>query len=43
MHGSKYANFAVTNADLLVAVGARFSDRVTGKLADCSRGKSYSC
>lgn len=34
MHGSKYANFAVTNADLLVAVGARFSDRVTGKLAD---------
>ena len=32
--GSKYANFAVTNADLLVAVGARFSDRVTGKLAD---------
>ncbi len=34
MHGSKYANFAVTNADLLVAVGARFSDRVTGRLSD---------
>lgn len=34
MHGSKYANFAVTHCDLLVAVGARFSDRVTGKLAD---------
>lgn len=34
MHGSKYANYAVTNADLLVAVGARFSDRVTGKLVD---------
>lgn len=34
MHGSKFANYAVTNADLLVAVGARFSDRVTGKLAD---------
>ena len=34
MHGSKYANYAVTNADLLVAVGARFSDRVTGKLTE---------
>ena len=34
MHGSKYANYAITNADLLIAVGARFSDRVTGKLAD---------
>ncbi len=34
MHGSMYANYAVTNADLLIAVGARFSDRVTGKLAD---------
>lgn len=34
MHGSKYANYAITNADLLIAVGARFSDRVTGRLAD---------
>ncbi len=34
MHGSLYANYAVTNSDLLIAVGARFSDRVTGKLAD---------
>lgn len=32
MHGSKYANMAVTECDLLIAVGARFSDRVTGKL-----------
>ena len=32
MHGSYYANHAVTNADLLIAIGARFSDRVTGKL-----------
>ncbi|WP_455137805.1 biosynthetic-type acetolactate synthase large subunit [Thermophilibacter sp.] len=32
MHGSKYANMAVTECDLLVAVGARFSDRVTGKV-----------
>ena len=34
MHGSKYANMAVTEADLIIAVGARFSDRVTGKLSE---------
>ena len=33
MHGSYYANMAVSHADLLVAVGARFDDRVTGKIA----------
>jgi acetolactate synthase-1/2/3 large subunit len=33
MHGTFYANMAVTSADLLVAVGARFDDRVTGKIA----------
>ncbi len=33
MHGSKFANYAVQNADLLVALGARFDDRVTGKLS----------
>ena len=32
MHGSAYANFAVSECDLLIAVGARFDDRVTGKL-----------
>jgi acetolactate synthase-1/2/3 large subunit len=32
MHGTAYANFAVSNCDLLIAVGARFDDRVTGKL-----------
>ncbi|MBD2101226.1 biosynthetic-type acetolactate synthase large subunit [Leptolyngbya sp. FACHB-261] len=32
MHGTAYANFAVQECDLLVAVGARFDDRVTGKL-----------
>jgi acetolactate synthase-1/2/3 large subunit len=32
MHGTAYANFAVQNCDLLIAVGARFDDRVTGKL-----------
>ncbi|MDD7996794.1 acetolactate synthase 2 catalytic subunit [Kosakonia radicincitans] len=32
MHGTKAANFVVQECDLLVAVGARFDDRVTGKL-----------
>jgi acetolactate synthase-1/2/3 large subunit len=32
MHGTAYANYAVAHADLLIAVGARFDDRVTGKL-----------
>ena len=32
MHGTWYANQAVQNCDLLIAVGARFDDRVTGKL-----------
>ncbi len=34
MHGTAYANFAVTECDLLIAVGARFDDRVTGKLSE---------
>lgn len=33
MHGAKYTNFAITETDLLIAVGVRFDDRVTGKLA----------
>ncbi|WP_338803997.1 acetolactate synthase 2 catalytic subunit [Xenorhabdus griffiniae] len=32
MHGTKAANLAVQSCDLLIAVGARFDDRVTGKL-----------
>jgi len=32
MHGSAYANFAVSECDLLIALGSRFDDRVTGKL-----------
>lgn len=32
MHGTAYANFAVTDCDLLIAAGARFDDRVTGRL-----------
>jgi acetolactate synthase-1/2/3 large subunit len=31
MHGFREANFAVTNSDLIIAIGARFSDRVIGK------------
>jgi acetolactate synthase-1/2/3 large subunit len=34
MHGSKAANFAIQECDLLIAVGARFDDRVTGKLEE---------
>jgi acetolactate synthase-1/2/3 large subunit len=32
MHGTYYANMAVHNSDLLVAIGARFDDRVTGRV-----------
>ena len=32
MHGTAYANYALNEADLIVAVGCRFDDRVTGKL-----------
>jgi acetolactate synthase-1/2/3 large subunit len=33
MHGSRFANYTVQNSDLLIALGARFDDRVTGKLS----------
>jgi acetolactate synthase-1/2/3 large subunit len=36
MHGTWYANTAVMQCDLLISVGARFDDRVTGKLSDFS-------
>ena len=32
MHGTGYANHAVQNCDMLIAIGARFDDRVTGKI-----------
>ncbi|NLA30552.1 MAG: biosynthetic-type acetolactate synthase large subunit, partial [Methanomicrobiales archaeon] len=32
MHGTQTANYAVTECDLLIAIGARFDDRVTGKI-----------
>ena len=34
MHGTKYANYAVNRADLVIAVGVRFDDRVTGKVSE---------
>lgn len=34
MHGTRYANYAVSECDLLIAVGARFDDRVTSKVED---------
>jgi len=33
MHGMAYANMAITHADLIVAIGMRFDDRVTGKIS----------
>lgn len=38
MHGSTEANLAVTNTDLIIALGARFDDRVTGKIEDFAVG-----
>ena len=36
MHGGFWSNLAMHHADLLIAIGARFDDRVTGRLADFS-------
>jgi acetolactate synthase I/II/III large subunit len=38
MHGSKWANWALNKADLIIAVGSRFDDRVTGKLSAFAPG-----
>ena len=37
MHGTVYANYAVNDADLLLALGVRFDDRVTGKLTEFAK------
>ncbi len=37
MHGSVYANLAVSEADLLLAFGVRFDDRVTGKVSEFAK------
>ncbi len=40
MHGAVYANIAINHADLVIALGVRFDDRVTGKLAEfCKNAK----
>ncbi len=38
MHGTKWSNIAMNTCDVLVAIGARFDDRVTGKLAAFAPG-----
>jgi acetolactate synthase I/II/III large subunit len=38
MHGTKYANWALNKADLMIACGVRFDDRVTGKLSAFAPG-----
>ena len=38
MHGPKWSNWALNKADVVVAVGARFDDRVTGKLSAFAPG-----
>ncbi len=38
MHGSKYANWALNKSDLVIAVGTRFDDRVTGKVSAFAPG-----
>jgi acetolactate synthase I/II/III large subunit len=37
MHGTVYANYAVNESDLLLALGVRFDDRVTGKLSEFAK------
>jgi len=37
MHGTVYANYAINEADLLLAFGVRFDDRVTGKLTEFAK------
>ncbi|MEW6007368.1 MAG: biosynthetic-type acetolactate synthase large subunit [bacterium] len=40
MHGTKYANNAIVEADLIIAIGARFDDRITGKMDEFARNAS---
>ncbi|HEY1188557.1 MAG TPA: biosynthetic-type acetolactate synthase large subunit, partial [Gemmata sp.] len=37
MHGTVYSNYAINEADLLIALGVRFDDRVTGKLTEFAK------
>ena len=42
MHGTRTANYAMDEADLIVAIGARFDDRITGKLSEFAPRRSSS-
>lgn len=37
MHGTRYANNAIIEADLIIAIGARFDDRITGKMDEFAK------
>ena len=41
MHGTAYANHAINAADVILAVGVRFDDRVTGRLKDFAPGARF--
>jgi acetolactate synthase-1/2/3 large subunit len=41
MHGTAYANYAVEDCDMLIAIGSRFDDRVAGKVKDFAPGAKY--
>ena len=41
MHGAIYANIAMNHADLVIALGVRFDDRVTGKLSEFCKGAKF--
>jgi len=41
MHGGYWTNMAVNNCDLLISIGARFDDRVTGKISEFARGAKF--
>ena len=41
MHGTAYANYAVEDCDMLIAIGARFDDRVAGKVKEFAPGAKH--
>ncbi|UCD11989.1 MAG: biosynthetic-type acetolactate synthase large subunit [Nitrospinaceae bacterium] len=41
MHGAVYANIAINHADLVIALGVRFDDRVTGKLSEFCKNAQF--
>ncbi|MZG31566.1 MAG: biosynthetic-type acetolactate synthase large subunit [Nitrospinae bacterium] len=41
MHGAVYANIAINHADLVIAMGVRFDDRVTGKLSEFCKNAQF--